>query len=508
MRAFLLMLIAIATGLSAAGGVTESVRAQPADDASLLISEIMYNPHASGDGLEFLELHNPGTEPMDLSAFTFTAGIDYTFADGASLAAGDYLVLASTFTDFQQKYGFTPFGVYGGRLDNGGESLILRTADGDIWLNQPYNDVAPWPCGADGSVFSLVLIDGAPPVAATGWRLSTKLGGSPVAADPAPAPGLPAIVINEVLAHTDLPLTDAVELHNPSDFDASLAGWFLSDKPDEPRRMQFENGSAIPAGGYLVLDEATLATGGFALSENGETLLLTAADCDGAFAGYRETVTFDASPNGVSLGRHQNSVGELQYPPQITRTLGMTNAGPRVGPVVISAIMYNPADGGDEYIELTNPTDASVLLHHPDYPQLSWRMAGIGDYALPGGMSLAAGERLLISPLTPAAFRTKYSVPANVQIVGPYTGELSNGGERVTLRWPGDPNNDGSQPYMAMDSVKYSDRAPWPTAPDGNGPALARRLLTSYGDDPINWRADDDTGAAIFLPVVFGANGQ
>lgn len=511
MRTLCLILIAVVTGLSTAYGVPVHAQARPVDSALLLISEIMYNPSDfngySGGDLEFVELYNRGDAPADLSGMGFTSGINYTFAEGASLAADSYLVLAATPTAFHSRYGFTPYDAYDGQLKNGGETLILRAADGAVLLSQPYDDGSPWPCGADGSGFSLALVDETAPAVAASWRLSTNLGGSPAGADPPPAPGLPAIIINEILAHTDLPLKDAVELFNPSEFDASVGGWFLSDKPAEPERMQFKNDAAIPAGGYLVVDET--AFGGFGLSENGdETVVLSSATCDGELTGYRETAPFGASPNGVSLGRYQNSVGDIQFPLQIERTLGADNAGPRVGPVVISEIMYHPPTGGDDYIELTNITDASVDLHHPDNSQLTWWVEGIGDYSLPAGMSLPARGRLLITPLAPHAFRAKYNVPADIQIVGPYQGGLKDEGERITVFWPGDPNSDGTQPYIVMDSVKYDDSAPWPTAPAGNGPALTRRRLMAYGDDPINWRASDEIALEFYLPIIIGAHSR
>lgn len=43
--------------------------------------------------------------------------------------------------------------------------------------------------------------------------------------------------------------------------------------------------------------------------------------------------------------------------------------------------------------------------------------------------------------------------------------------------------------YVAVDEVRYNDRAPWPPAADGSGPSLQRRVTTLYGNDPNNWDA-------------------
>ena len=41
----------------------------------------------------------------------------------------------------------------------------------------------------------------------------------------------------------------------------------------------------------------------------------------------------------------QHSVGEVLFPPQIQNSLDAANAGPRVGPVVINEIRYEPKAG-------------------------------------------------------------------------------------------------------------------------------------------------------------------
>ncbi len=99
--------------------------------------------------------------------------------------------------------------------------------------------------------------------------------------------------------------------------------------------------------------------------------------------------------------------------------------------------------------------------------------------------------------MEPAAFRERYAIPSSIRIYGPYTGNLSNSGERIRLRKPDGPNLvDGLWvvPYIDVDSVTYADRAPWPSQPDGYGPSLERISPTAYADDPINWRPSRHNG--------------
>jgi hypothetical protein len=72
-----------------------------------------------------------------------------------------------------------------------------------------------------------------------------------------------------------------------------------------------------------------------------------------------------------------NSVGEEQFPAQVSNTLGMANSAPRVGPVIITEIMYHPPPGQDEFIELKNITSTNVPLFFPSIPTNTWKLAGL-----------------------------------------------------------------------------------------------------------------------------------
>jgi hypothetical protein len=58
------------------------------------------------------------------------------------------------------------------------------------------------------------------------------------------------VVVNEVLAHTDPPALDAVELHNPAAVDAPVGGWYLTDDAGQPMKYRIPAGTVVPAGGY------------------------------------------------------------------------------------------------------------------------------------------------------------------------------------------------------------------------------------------------------------------
>ena len=160
------------------------------DRSALYVSEVHYHPLADDTSderlLEFIELHNAGTTPVDLSLAVFDQGINYTFPAGTALAPNAYLVLAADQAAFTQRYGFVPFGQYNGRLANSGEEIALNTAAGDPILNLTYNDKAPWPEAADGDGFSLVPIRLTNPNDPGNWRLSAQVHGSPGRMDKGP----------------------------------------------------------------------------------------------------------------------------------------------------------------------------------------------------------------------------------------------------------------------------------------------------------------------------------
>ncbi len=172
--------------------ITNTSPIVPAAVGNLAVSEIMYHPaaptaaeitagHADADDFEFVELMNIGANPVDLTDAAFTAGITFTFP-AATLSAGARLVLVRDAAAFASRHpGVTVFGTYAGKLDNGGEQLLLLDRAGVPILDFTYGDAAPWPAEADGTGYSLTLIS---PAAnpnhslASSWRTSALVGGS------------------------------------------------------------------------------------------------------------------------------------------------------------------------------------------------------------------------------------------------------------------------------------------------------------------------------------------
>ena len=140
--------------------LTEALFIIDEDLSDLRITELHYHPldhDTINDGeFEFTELKNIGNSDLNLTASSFVRGIDFVFPSGSVLSPGEFIVLASDSIQFNNRYGFKPFGEYNGQLNNGGETVSLINAAGDTVISFEYSDDVPWPVEADGDGYSLV----------------------------------------------------------------------------------------------------------------------------------------------------------------------------------------------------------------------------------------------------------------------------------------------------------------------------------------------------------------
>lgn len=109
---------------------------------------------------QWLELHNRGTAAADLSGWSFTDGINFTFPASTVIAPGGYLVLARQPASLAAKYpGIALTGPFDGNLSRSGERLRLLDSAGNLADEVRYADGRRWPGKADGSGSSLELRD-------------------------------------------------------------------------------------------------------------------------------------------------------------------------------------------------------------------------------------------------------------------------------------------------------------------------------------------------------------
>ncbi len=499
---------------------------------SLRITEMMYNPaeadtaggelNVDDDEFEFIELKNIGDETLDLTYVSFSDGVTFSFENSSvtTLGPGEFVLVVTNRIAFESRYGDGLSNRIAGdyvdqKLSNSGETIKLT----DLWNGTiaefNYNDGRGWPISADGAGHSIIPLNSAVARQSDGsckyggnWRASMYIHGSPGANDPAPPTG---VMINEIMAHTDYDnpakpeydSNDWIELYNTTGSAVTFDGhWYLSDDSDDLKRWAIP-GITISAHGRVSFDEVSgfhnPITTGFGLNKMGEQVFLSYLPGATGVDRVVDYVKFKGQANLVSRGRLPDG-GAYWF--ALTPTRDNPNAG-AVGSVVINELMYHPADNEYEYVELYNPTAQTVNLYNSEGP---WRLDGAVNYTFVALISIAPGQVIVVVPFDPEntadlnAFIDDYqptaTLQADVNIFGPFGGNLSNGSERLSLERRESPDlPDTDIPWVIVDEVIYADYDPWPVSPDGTGDAL-HRLSTDpavAGNDPTNWHAESPT---------------
>jgi PKD repeat protein len=141
----------------------------------IVITEIMYNPPESGnDSLEFIELYNNGTEPVDMTGFEFDEGVGFIFP-AVILNPAEYLLVSVDSVAMFNAFGTMAYQWTSGALSNGGELIQLVDNNGFFVDSVRYDDHMPWDSLADGFGPSLTLCDpGLDNGLAGNWTASTE----------------------------------------------------------------------------------------------------------------------------------------------------------------------------------------------------------------------------------------------------------------------------------------------------------------------------------------------
>ncbi|MDO4866981.1 MAG: lamin tail domain-containing protein [Clostridia bacterium] len=194
---------------------------------------------------------------------------------------------------------------------------------------------------------------------------------------------------------------DYIEVHNRTDREVSLAGYWLSDNAAKPNKWQFPD-VRLPADGYLAVhcsgtsrkEDASHLHAGFKLSA-GETVYL--AGSDGTTI---SVVTVPELASGQPLSRSPEGWTKALGPtPNLENTAEAAMRydaqlrAQRGGGLIISEVMALPEGGQPDWIEIYNGTDAPAdlggwgLSNRADHPR-KWQF--------PAGTALGPGEYLAV----------------------------------------------------------------------------------------------------------------
>lgn len=216
---------------------------------------------------------------------------------------------------------------------------------------------------------------------------------------------------------------------------------------------------------------------------------------------YARPVTID-SPVTVNV----RLLAKNQWSPLSTSTFFFKAVPATAANLVISEVLYQPApvtademaagvvdSEKFEFVELRNRSRQVV--------DLSGVRFGNGvefdfTYAPPAARLLRAGESIVVVA-DKRAFLLRNPRVASTKVVGPYLGQLNNGGETLALLAA-----DGT----LISEFRYNDKAPWPNAATGEGLSiiLDHPLLNPSPVDPSRWALSAKVGGTPGLSGLGG----
>ena len=125
---------------------------------SVVINEVHYDPFTNARPSEFIELHNPGGQAVDLSGWRLSRAVDFVFPAGTTLPSNGMAVVTRDPAAFQADFKSTALGPWTGSLSNSGEVIELRDGLGQLVDDVEYGSGFPWPTHAAGGGSSMELI--------------------------------------------------------------------------------------------------------------------------------------------------------------------------------------------------------------------------------------------------------------------------------------------------------------------------------------------------------------
>ncbi len=147
---------------------------------------------------------------------------------------------------------------------------------------------------------------------------------------------------------------------------------------------------------------------------------------------------------------------------------------------ITPAVPSSPfAENSQEWIELYNRGNTSVDL-------TDWQIDDAVNFTFPAGTSLGPGEYLVVAS-DAAALQQAY--PTQTNILGDFSGSLSNRDERILLL---------DRVGNPADEVHYFDDGRWDQWADGAGPSL--ELRDPYSDNSVGeaWSASDEASKSTW----------
>ncbi|MBI1961461.1 MAG: lamin tail domain-containing protein [Parcubacteria group bacterium] len=374
------------TATAVLGGFFVWLAAASAAEASVVFTEIMYNPSGTDTKMEWVEIFNSG--PSDVTLLEGSGNDSWRFNDGSNhtltlaqgsltIPAGGYAILASdgtTFLDTHAGYGGTVIDTVMS-LNNTSDTIQLSSDKGESFFGLvAYENTQ----GADGDGNSLQVLGGAWIAAAEtpgsgaaaqtqeelqetqeqpgGSSGSTSGGGSSSSESEASAAhGDPSKVkISEIFPNPEGDENNEfIELWNNQDQSISLEGWKIAD----PSKIKTLAGITLVPGEYYALNRSAT---GIALNNGSETIYLY--DANGNLI---DTHSYQSTIEGYSLS-YDIAKGAFLWSGAKTPSQANSITTPNEPPIPTITFKHNPVAPREQaYISGLDSTD-------PDDDKLSY----------------------------------------------------------------------------------------------------------------------------------------
>lgn len=153
--------------------------------ADIIVNEIMYNASETNESGDWIELYNPTEAIIDISGWILKDDDDshtFEFQNGTEMTPNSYLVISADLTAFNSQYeSITPLlGELGFNLSGNSDQIRLYDDTGLLVDSLQYDDEDPWDSNADGTGYSLELIESESDNSLPeNWTAAIKLGGTP-----------------------------------------------------------------------------------------------------------------------------------------------------------------------------------------------------------------------------------------------------------------------------------------------------------------------------------------
>lgn len=347
-------------------------------ESDIIISELFYRPTSSqgSNEAEFIELFNKGTDIVDLSAWSFKKGIEFTFPQGASLEPGEYLLVvnkASRFSNIQTTiYQWTNWS-----LSNVGEFLTLKNGQNQVMDEVDYGIDTPWPSSISGYSIELddYYADNSDPAF---WSLSLNEGGTP--GERNSHGKYSKLRINEFVGLTDdsgyMSGTDWIEIANTGTVPIDIGGLYLSDELMNPLQYRIPDNNpvltCIEGGGYIVLiadGEADISTLNLSFKLNANEGAVVLSELVGESFRIIDQVTYSYLSEGQSYARSPDGTGSFSN--QENPTPGSENCD--LSPNIIAPYQIAP---GDKFPVIVRVTDQNGEIDRSINAKLTLSFSG------------------------------------------------------------------------------------------------------------------------------------